>query len=83
LEGDYLFYSCGESLDLSADAEHNAKRGEIVTSLNVAIPEYCEKYKIDESFSRLMVRKFQLKIELKNKNFSNLRYFFTFSRVVE
>ncbi len=65
IEGDYLFYSCGESLDLSADAEHNAKRGEIVTSLNVAIPEYCEKYKIDESFFKVDGKEISIKDRVK------------------
>jgi class 3 adenylate cyclase len=66
-EGDYLFYSCGEPLDLSADAEHRAKRGEIVASFVTQIPEGCGKSRIDESFYRVDGKEMSIKDRVKRE----------------
>jgi class 3 adenylate cyclase/tetratricopeptide (TPR) repeat protein len=69
-EGDYLFYSCGEPLDLSADAEHRAKRGEIVASFVTQIPEGCGKSRIDESFYRVDGKEMSIKDRVKRERIS-------------
>jgi class 3 adenylate cyclase/predicted ATPase len=49
--GEMDYYAFGEPLDLSAEAEHHARKGDIVSSGGVYIPEHFEKEDKGEGFS--------------------------------
>lgn len=44
------YYALGEPLDDSAEAEHHAKKGEIVAAKNVFVPDYLSKREFSDGF---------------------------------
>lgn len=47
------YYAIGEPLDLSAEAEHHAQRGEIIAEKNILVPDFLSKSLVGENFFKI------------------------------